>query len=73
LLGRELRQNIENEKITNMLKIIKMAAVICDSQKRWKRCVVIKHLKSGPFEFNQEEKQTFVVGELPFKIPKKFS
>jgi len=37
------------------------------------KSVVIKHLKIGPFELNEEEKQTFVVGVLLFKIPKKFS
>jgi hypothetical protein len=37
------------------------------------KSVVIKHLKTGSFELNEEEKQIFVVGVLPFRIPKKVS
>jgi hypothetical protein len=37
------------------------------------KSVVIKHFEIGPIELNEEEKQTFVVGVLLLKIPKKFS
>jgi hypothetical protein len=37
LLGRVLRENIETDKITNTLKIMKMADIICNSQPRWEK------------------------------------
>jgi len=37
LLGRGLRENIKTEKITNTLKIMKMANIICNSQPRWEK------------------------------------